>query len=275
MTSSYKAILLAFLVAGCTQEPPAPAEPAPAPEPATAPVAAPAEAAKPAEDVLVPSPAQVQAALKEAGIDAKVEELVKKGPISVQADNKDEVAVRVGVLLAHLVLTARQAPKADTLARLASAKEGFHLLGAGQDVGKTIDDLTGRLQNDAINSDDLVAELDELARVLVPEVSYEAGERAVPLIQAGGWLAGSHFVSGAIVASGKTESADKLLKHPQVVEYFLKYVESQGADKAAPMVITKLETSLETLDGVAKKQTLGTDDVQAVHSTTGDVLALL
>ncbi len=149
------------------------------------------------------------------------------------------------------------------------------MLGAGADIGKTIDDISARLQNDAINSDDLVAELDELSRVLVPEVKYEAGDRVVPLIQAGGWLAGSHYVAGAIVAAKKPEAADTLLKQPQVVDYFLKYVRTEGSDKAAPMVISKLETSLTTLQAVAKKDKLTLEDVQAVYSTTGDVLALL
>jgi hypothetical protein len=267
------AVLFATL-AGCAQEPPPPPPEAPVAEtkPPPPPVA---PADKPADEVLVPSPMQVQKALSDAGISAKVEDLVKKEAIPIKSDSKDEVAVRLGVELANLVLTAKQAPKAATLERLAKIKEGFTMLGAGPDIGKTIDDISARLQNDAINSDDLVAELDELSRVLVPEVSYESGERVVPLIQAGGWLAGSHYVAGAIVAAKKPEAADPLLKQPQVVDYFLKYVRTEGADKAPPMVITKLETSLTTLQAVAKKDKLALEDVQAVYSTTGDVLALL
>jgi hypothetical protein len=265
-------VVLAAL-AGCAPEPPP--QPPAAPVETPAPPPPPPAAERPADDVLVPSPAQVQKGLADAGISAKVEDLVKKDAIPLKADSKDEVAVRLGVELANLVLTAKQAAKADTLARLAKIKEGFALLGAGADIGKTIDDISARLQNDAINSDDLVAELDELSRVLVPEVAYESGERVVPLIQAGGWLAGSHYVAGAIVAAKKPEAADQLLKQPQVVDYFLKYVRAEGAGKAAPMVITKLETSLTTLQSVATKEKLALEDVQAVYSTTGDVLALL
>jgi hypothetical protein len=265
-------VVLAAL-AGCAPEPPP--QPPAAPFETPAPPPPPPAAERPADDVLVPSPAQVQKGLADAGISAKVEDLVKKDAIPLKADSKDEVAVRLGVELANLVLTAKQAAKADTLARLAKIKEGFALLGAGADIGKTIDDISARLQNDAINSDDLVAELDELSRVLVPEVAYESGERVVPLIQAGGWLAGSHYVAGAIVAAKKPEAADQLLKQPQVVDYFLKYVRAEGAGKAAPMVITKLETSLTTLQSVATKEKLALEDVQAVYSTTGDVLALL
>jgi hypothetical protein len=271
-------LVLVAMLAACGQEPPPPPPAPPAAETkpaAPAPAAPVAAAEKPADEVLVPSPAQVQKALADAGISAKVEDLVKKDAIPLRAESKDELAVRLGVELADLVLTAKQAPKAETLTRLKKIEEGFALLGAGSDIGKTIDDIMARLQNDAINSDDLVGEIDELSRVLVPEVTYEAGDRVVPLIQAGGWLAGSHYVAGAIVAAKKPEAADKLLKQPEVVDYFLKYVRTEGADKAAPMVITKLETSLTTLQGVAKKDKLTLEDVQAVYSTTGDVLALL
>jgi hypothetical protein len=275
-----RSLVLVAMLAGCAQEPPPPppappaAETKPAePAPPAAPAAAATEEANAA--VLVPSPFQVQQALKEAGISAKVEDLVKKDPIPLRAESKDELAVRVGVELADLVLTTKSAPKAETISRLKKIEEGFALLGAGTDIGKKIDDIVARLQNDAINSDDLVGELDELSRVLVPEVSYEAGDRVVPLIQAGGWLAGSHYVAGAIVAAKKPEVADKFLKQPEVVDYFLKYIRTEGADKAAPMVISKLETSLVTLQGVAKKDKLTLEDVQAVYSTTGDVLALL
>jgi hypothetical protein len=267
--------LVGFLamLAGCGAEQPPP--PPPVAETTPPPPPPPPPADKPADDVLVPSPAQVQKALADAGISAKVEDLVKKGAIPIKADSKDEIAVRLGVELADLVLTAKQAPKAETVTRLGTIKEGFTMLGAGADIGKTIDDISARLQNDAINSDDLVAELDELSRVLVPEVTYEAGDRVVPLIQAGGWLAGSHYVAGAIVDAKKPEAADTLLKQPKVVEYFLKYVRTEGTDKAPPMVLSKLETSLVTLEGVAKKDKLTLEDVQAVYSTTGDVLALL
>lgn len=266
--------LLFVTLIGCSEEPAAPvkapappaAKPAPKPEPPPAP--------KVDESALVPSPAQVAADLAAAGITADVEKLVKKGTIKATADSKDEVAVRTGVILAHLVLTAKTAPKAETLERLAAAKEGFTAMGAGGDLPRTIDDLTTRLQNDAINSADLVVELDELSRVLVAEVSYEAGPRCIPLIKAGGWLAGTNVVAGAIDASGKTDSAAKLLKRPDVVQYFMKFTAAEG-QTAPPMVMTKLDASLKKLDTIAKKDPIAAADVKDVVSATGDVLSLL
>ena len=275
MSSVFALALLALV--SCSDEPAAPPKPppppvAPAPPPPPPPAA---DAAKPADEVLVPSPAQVAAALKDAGITADVEKLVAKGTITVTAENKDEVAVRTGVQLAYLVLTAKTATKPATLARLEAAKAGFAAMGAGSDISKTIDELAERIRNDALNSDDLVVELDQLSRVLVPEVSYEAGPRCVPLIQAGSWLAGTNVVSGAIDASGKPEAATKLLKHPEVVKYFLKYTETEGQAVAPPMIMAKLKVSLEKLSEVANKDVVGAEDVKAVYVTTGEVLGLL
>lgn len=263
-------VVLALSACGETPTPPdaappaaeAPPEPAPQPD-------------KPSNAALVPSPAQVQAALAEHGITVAVDALAQRAAIAVTTDNKDELAVRVGVQLAILVLTAKQAEKAAMLERLAALRAGFEALGAGADVRSTIDEISTQLLNDAINSDDLVAELDELARVLVPEVSYEAGERAIPLIQAGGWLAGSNAVAQAIVAAGKPEAAEKLLKHPEVVDYFLTYVKTEASDKAPPPVLATLEASLTTLRGVAGKEVLTLEDLQVVSAATHDVLTLL
>ncbi len=273
MTQIFFVALLSLLA--CSEEkaapkaPPAPAVAPPAPPPAAVPAPAANDAA------LVPSPGQVQKAMEDAGITADIQKLVKQGVLRSTAESKDEVAVRTGVLLSHLVLTAKTAPKADTLARLAAVKTGFVAMGAGSDIPRTIDELTARLNNDAVNGADLVKELDDLARVLVPEVSYEAGPRMVPLIQAGAWLAGTNVVAGAIDASGKTEAATTLLRRPEVVAYFLKVVKTEGSSNVAASVLGKLEAALLKLQKVSGKPTLSKEDVQAVQTTTADVLALL
>lgn len=273
MSQIFFVALLSLLA--CSEEKPAP-KPAPAPAPVAPPPAPPPAAPAANDAALVPSPGQVQKAMEDAGITADIQALVKQGVIRTDAESKDEVAVRTGVLLSHLVLTAKTAPKADTLARLAAVKTGFVAMGAGNDIPRTIDDLTARLNNDAINGADLVKELDDLARVLVPEVSYEAGPRCVPLIQAGGWLAGTHVVAGAISNSGKIDAATALLRRPEVVAYFLKVVKSEGSGSTVgPGVLGKLETALLKLQEVSGKPTLSKEDVDAVYSTTGDVLGLL
>lgn len=120
-----------------------------------------------------------------------------------------------------------------------------------------------------------MAELDHLSRVMVQQIRYEAGPRCIPLIQAGGWLAGANVVAGALEASGRSDVATSLLKHPEVVSYFLSYVRSEGQNTNLPPVMGKVESALTTLQAIANKSVIGPEDVRQVYSTTGEVLSLL
>ena len=79
----------------------------------------------------------------------------------------------------------------------------------------------------------------------VPEIKYEAGEWVIPLIKAGSWLR-ARTVAGAIKEEGKAEEAARLLKQPHVIDYFIEYVDREGAEKAPDAVIAKLKESLQT-----------------------------
>lgn len=224
---------------------------------------------------LVPSPAEMQRSLTHAGVGKTLASMVQDRDISMKVDNRDQLAVRAGVVLADLVLTVKDSPKERTLARLTTLGVALDKLGAGTDVQAVIADLKKEIDNGAIPVDDLVKEFDELSQVMVPELEYEAGEWVVPLIQAGSWLEGAHLVSGAVVEAGKFDAADNLLKQPAVVEYFIKYVDREGADKAPDEVVAKLRETLTTLKTVASKPTLGEADVKTIHDATGAVLSLL
>ncbi len=224
---------------------------------------------------LVPSPAEMQKALENAGISKSLGSLVPERDISMDVDNKDQLAVRTGVVLADLVLTAKDAPKEQVVARLGALKTGLDKLGTGSDISATIDDISGRVSNDAVSREDLLKEMDELSGVMVPELETEAGDWVVPLIQAGSWLEGAHLVSGAMKAEGKYDGATDLLKQPQVVDHFLKYVEREGGEKAPDEVVDRLKVTLNTLKEVASKDALTEADVETVHSATGSVLTLL
>lgn len=224
---------------------------------------------------LVPSPAEMQRALEKAGLTSRLATMVGDSQIKVEADNLDQVAVRTGVVLAEVVLTVKEIPKDKFAARMGELKTGFQKLGAGNDIPATIDDIVERVNNDAINRDDLLKEVDELSGVMVPELETEAGDWVVPLIQAGSWLEGSHLVSSAIQNEKKFGTADKLLQQPQVVDYFLKYVQREGRDKAPDEVVKQLEQTLVKLKALASKETLTEADVKEIHSATGAVLKLL
>ena len=276
-------VLFAGLLAACdngTEAPPAKPpgpEAAPPPEKKAPDVRFDAQTLqKEAEAVaLVPSPAEMQRALSNAGLSTKLDGLVGDRDIKMDVDNKDQIAVRTGVVLADLVLTVTNAPKEKMLARLGRLKEGFDKLGAGTDVQATVDDIIARVNNDAVSREDLLKEMDELSGVMVPELQYEAGDWVVPLIQAGSWLEGAHLVSGAVKTEGKFDAAGPLLRQPAVVDYFLKYVRREGREKAPDEVVTQLEQTLQTLKEVTSHEKLTEEDVSTINSATGAVLTLL
>ena len=270
---------LSFLAA-CTGEDPVeqPAEP-PAEQPAAQPTPDvqlnPAELAAAAENVtLVPSPAEMQRALANAGLTSELASMVSDKDIGVEVDNLDQIAVRRGVILAEVVLTLKDAPKDKLVRRLESMKAGFIKLGAGSDIPNTIDELITSINND-LNREDLLDEVDLLSGAMVPELETEAGEWVVPLIQAGSWLEGAYLVSGAIESESKFEAAGSLLRQPEVVDYFLEYVQREGGDKAPDEVVKQLEATLVKLKSIAGKETLSADDVKEIHAATGAVLSML
>jgi hypothetical protein len=276
------ALVLALTLAGCsgdstTATPPAtptmPADTTPVTPPPTLAVA---DLQAQAENIaLVPSPAEMQKALEKAGVAGGLSKLVVERKLKMDVENKDVVAVRTGVVLADALLTVKDSPKDLLVSRLDEVKAGIAGLGAGSDIGKTIDELVANTKNDVSSRDELLKELDDLHGAIIPEIKFEAGERAVPLIQAGSWLEGSNLVASAIIAENKPQAADSLLRQPQVAAYFLKYVEVEGAGKAPDEVLTQLKASLTKLQEIASKPTLTIDDVKEVKAQTDSVLALL
>ena len=227
-------------------------------------------------NALVPSPAEMQKALNAAGIDTQLAQMVPdRSGLKMNVPNTDQAAVRTGVVLADLLLTLSTAPKEKMVANLNQIKAGMAQLGGGDEIPAIIDDLSAQIQNDAISRDDLVKELDELSGVLIPEIEYKAGEQVVPLIQAGSWLEGANLIASAMEASGKYDGADNLLKQPAVVEYFQKYVATEGASKAPSDVIDQLKGTLDTLGEICAKEHLEEADVKTIKSSTASVLDLL
>lgn len=273
--------LAALLALGaCTgadkgEEPLTPPTPAEEPKPEPAKISA-EELNKAADNIaLVPSPAEMQKALDAAGIQAKLGEKVPNRTLKMDVPNKDQVAVRTGVILADLLLTVKTAEKDKLAKQLMDIKTGMEQLGGGTDISATIQDIHDRVMNDAVSREDLVKELDELSGAIIPEIEYEAGPRSVPLIQAGSWLGGANLVAAAVVESGNYDKAGDLLKQPAVVGYFQGYVKEEGQDKASGEVIAQLETTLNTLAEICTHETLSEEDVKTIQTSTASVLDLL
>ena len=247
--------------------------PAPVKDPASR---SPAELALQADAVaLVPSPAETRLALEHAGITGSLGAVAGARKIRVEGSDTDELAVRVGVVLADLILSVREAPQAAVVDRLGMIRDGMARLGAGPEGLATLDELVKGVGNGGMGRADLLRELDELSGVVVPRVEAEIGPWRMGLIQAGSWLEGAWLVSGAIAESGQAAEAAQLLRQPQVVRHFRTMLSGPEAQKAPAEVIGRLERTLARLDEITAGAVLGEAEVQAIHEATGDALSLL
>lgn len=225
---------------------------------------------------LVPSPVETQKALEASGIATQLATLIPKHEFDFANAGTDHAAVRTGVVLADLLLTTKTATKEELVARLADIDKGMTQLGGGADIASTLKDASDRITTDAVTRDDLLKEFDELSGVVIPELEFNGQDRVVPLIEAGSWLEGANLVAQALKASKQPGTAERLLKAPSVVDYFIEYVKTDGAAKAPEAVTKKLEEALLELKAVSEKaEPLDDKDLETVIRVTNDVLALL
>jgi hypothetical protein len=264
----------ALFLAGC------PAEVAPPPEPVieqpTTVEPAPAPAPVAAEDRLpVPSPNEIQRALTAAGIDTQLATLVQPRTLDLTRADEDTAAVRTGVVLADMLLTVKTSSNDQLLGQIDAIRTGMGQLGGGTDIDSTLRDIRERVASNAVTRDELLAELELLSGAVIPELEFNGRSRVVPLIQAGSWLEAANLVSKAVKAAGRSEAADSILKQPEVVGYFKRYVEAHGTETPAA-ITTTLVDSLTRLSTVASKgEPLAAEDIDTVASTTDAVLSLL
>jgi len=225
---------------------------------------------------LVPSPVETQKALEAAGIDTRLADLIVKRPYDPDEKDADDVAVRTGVVIANMLLTVKTASDAQLIENLDHIQQGLTRLNGGADIDATISEIKERINAKAVTRDELLKELDELSGALIPELEFNGVDRVVPLIQAGSWLQGSNLVARAVKAQGNAAAADNLLKQPAVVDYFIKYVKTEGKERTTAAVTEKLDSSLQTLKGLAgKADSLTNEDIDTVIQVTDEVLSLL
>lgn len=273
-------LLLATLVAcGGTSEAPKPPAEKPAEKPATEqPLVLSADDLGEADSTgLVPSPVETQRALKAAGIETDLAGLIPPHAFDVEAtSDEDAVAVRTGVLLADMLLAVKTADDDTLVANVEKVRRGLATLNSGADIDRTLQDMLDRIRGKSVSREELLSEFDLLARVAIPELTFNGRERVVPLIQAGSWLEAANLVAKAVQANGQPAAADALLKQPAVVDYFIKYVREEGAEKTSAGVAATLDQSLGTLKGLAAKpDALVEGDIATVIQVTDDVLSLL
>lgn len=257
-------------------------EPAPAPAPEVAPALGALDPGRLAAEAdrkyaLVPSPRETQGALTAAGIDAQLATLVpSERGFDLAAADLDRVAVRTGVVVADLLLTATTSSDPQLVAQLGAIRAGMETLGGGKDILATIDDLVGRVQGGALDRQALLKELEELAQVGIPELEFNGRARVVPLIQAGSWTAGANLVGRALLEKGQPAAGDTILKQPAVVDYFSAFTRENAAGAVPSEVGAALELMLVRLKAVASQtEPLDAEDVTVVVDATTVVLSLL
>jgi hypothetical protein len=234
MRLTLQLVLLAALT-GCDTPPPE-APPAPTP-PTAAEVKAPpvgplsVGALAAAEPVaLVPSPLEMQAALKRSGLLGPQGLLVKPRGRS-RPPGKTTTGSRFAPAWPSPTSCSSSRPPRPQSSSGCSRRSaaGLVALGAKEDALSALDELTAQVQNEALTRDALVQELDALSGGTLPELEAQLGPRAVPLIRAGSWLEGANLVSSSIIAGGNYDTATDLLRHPGVVAWFQRYVEETPA----------------------------------------------
>ncbi len=277
---SFWSIAAVFTAVACTGEPTPTTDTAAdtaAKDTGAPPVLSPSDLANGSENIaLVPSIVETQRAMEAAGITTQLAVLIGEKPYDLNNDNKDNVAVRSGVIIANLLLTVKDSKKEQLQDQLTKIRAGMSTLEGGSDIDAMLADIEDRVKGDSVTRDDLLKEFDQLSGAVIPELEFNGQKRIVPLIQAGSWLQGANLVAKAVKKEGKPEAADSMLKQPAVVDYFIQYVKNEGSEKAPAAITEKLAESLTTLKGLAeKKEPFTNEDIDLVIKTTDDVLALL
>lgn len=268
-----------LMLVGCGEDKPqaSVAEVAPAPAAAQMPSKVnPADLEKTVRKVtLVPSPVEMQRELKSLGVDKDLKDFITGVKVNATSENKDQVAVATGVVIADVLFTVLQSDDATLVAQLSQVKAGLGALKGGKDIAAYVDGMIEQVKAGAGDRKTLLDEMDELSAVAIPELEFEGEASIVPMIQAGSWMEGVHLIAKASLAAGKPQVCDQMLKQPMIVEYFKEYTAQKGEDDANA-VIQHLSASLAKLEAIAAKTDPMTEsDVSEITSLTGALLGIL
>ena len=272
MLFSFGALTLALMTGCGADDVPIAVTPAP---PAAVPIVSQAEIDAAEGRVLAPSPMELDAAVRKAGLAETMGSLVPERTYNMAATDQGAVAVRTGVMLADTVFTGEGESAELLVARAQSVRDGLKRVGAADELIGRIDDMISRMRSGAASRQELLSEVDSVTSAIVPDAGWGPEDRSGPLVQAGVWLESAHLVSGACVAKGDTIAATGLLRDRDIVAYFLKYVQLKGGQHAPSPVVDKLVATLGEVQSISAKDRLDAADVQRIHELTGSVLALL
>ena len=267
-------LILALLVA-CGGDPEtAPLGPetvaAPAPDGDPAPAAAPVQSWK----ILAPSPLDLQAEVKAAGIETSIVDLVPTTVPEFGGEDKDQIAFRTGVVFAYTLLGGLESDKPLFLSQVKAVRLGMKNIGTGKGLLKTMGKAIEQIENDTGSRQDFLTEIDQQVSSSVPEEGWGPNDKTGPMLQAGAWLAGINVVAQAVVRADDAAAADKLLKRPEVADFFLKYATSSEGDAKAGVMSTPVTESLQKLKEISGRDHIGVDGAAEIVEVTQKLLEL-
>lgn len=224
---------------------------------------------------LIPSPLEIENAVRSAGVAPSLVSRVPadRGYVVTADTHPDRVAIQTGVMLTDVILTARTAPAADLAKRLGLVHTGLRALGAESALLSTVKEFENGIAGEVITREALLEEMARITDLMVPEKKWGPSPQTGPLVQAGAWLAGVHMVAVTIIEADRIDAADQLLKHPEVIGYFIGYVSMKN--DAPSTIVHVLHERLEDLKVRTNKAELSRDDVQSIVSTTDGIFRQL
>ena len=271
-------IFLLFLACGdSTKTPSSSAETTPVQAPKTnkAPSNITLEAEKIEQTALTPSPMETRKAAEKEGLTTELSTLIQQRDFSGRTTDTDQIALRTGIILADTVLKIQELSKAELIRNLTQLHDNMKVIGAGEGLLFTIEELVTKVTNDALTRDGLLVELDEIVAYSRPNEGFGKDDTTGPLLQAGSWLASVNLLAQAMLKEDKTTLANSLFRHDKVAEYFLSYVKVEGKEKVPAGIMTTLRTTLESMIAIAKKDVIQKEDVETVAQATTVLLGLI
>ena len=223
--------------------------------------------------MFVPAPTEFQAALKASAPDVDIRKLVKDSDRKLEGKQPALVALETGVRISNVLMSIHTGDKGKILARMKSASEGLAALKAPGSVTSEINQLIADYEGDTLTSAELGPAFDVLAERINDDLQTKTDPATATLVQAGGWVQGANLLSKALVAAGVTGEAAALLHQPTVLAHFLDFLKKSDPARAGDPNVTAVIQEMEAMQAIAGKDELSADDVKAVATHTGNILA--
>ncbi len=223
--------------------------------------------------MFVPAPTEFQAALKASAPNVDIRKLVEDSGRTLEGKQNAIIALETGVRMSNVLMSVHTGDKVKILARMKSASEGLQALKAPDSVTTEINKLIADYEADTLTSAELGPAFDVLAERINDDLQTKTDPATATLVQAGGWVQGAHLLSKALSSAGVTGEAAALLHQPTVLAHFLDFLKNSDPARAGDPSVTAVIQEMEAMQAIAGKDELSADDVKAVASHTGNILA--